>query len=1047
MLLLPEIRHQLLALVTALASNDNQVRSDAERLLAADFSERGAAEMLLVFLAEEALAGPAELRAYCAVLFRRFGIKPPKDARDVGERLLARLLAPAAAHVRLTLLAGFAAQQDANTRHKLADAIAEMAKEGTWDELLPAVFSLPNELAYRIAAAAPEILAAHILQASPFFAAGFADATAVVRTAAATAFVAFFVNTPKDKWPALAPLLGPLLQLLPALVGDSEALASVLESLIELVELAPKMFRPMFADVVAFCASVCGNRECDTARSGALELLTTFAETLPKMCLAEPTFLSTTIQQALAMMTEVLPDDDEALDFLTADDKDEEDDEPEYFAARQALDRIALRLQDALAPPLFQYLPQMALSADWRARHALLMALSSVAEGCVNVLIGELSTLLDMVVPAVGDAHPRVQYAACNALGQMSTDFADTLQRTCGERVVPVLITAMTSAQPRVQAHAAAALVNFAEAAPAEVLAPHLDGLVQQLIALLGSPQPYVQEQALTTLAVVADLAAATFTTYYTLLMPLLVGQLEAGVADRQILARCIECALLIALAVGPEVFGPDAERLTNAMLALQGDDSDDPVQRYLESAWGRICRVVGAAFTALLPRILPRVMENAQATQDISLLEDDQVEEFEQDELWDVMQHKGRHIAVHTAVLDDKQLALESLHTFAEVLGAGFAPYVEESANAALGGLGFYLHDGVRSAAASCLPALLKVVASNQAATAALYAKCASGLAQALEHEPVTELLGVYYAAFAACVQVVGEVGSEPLGALATAVLANMADLQESISNKGEDDEWGEDIPDEDLGEEDVLDELNRCIAAVFKADGAKALPLFEHIAAAVLGFLQDPNGVVQLAGLCIVSDMVEHTGEALARYQEVFVNAVGQGLSSPDPAIRQASAFTVGNAAAKGGEAYRAFVAACVAPLGAMLGDTRTEENASAIDNALAAVAKMARGGVATELLPQWFAALPATADAEAAQYVYGFLAELVDGRRAEVGDVHRLVVVVAAALGAGVLTPRSIQRVVGAMKAVVGGDVVDEYVRSRGPGAEQLHKWWNQ
>ena len=114
------------------------------------------------------------------------------------------------------------------------------------------------------------------------------------------------------------------------------------------------------------------------------------------------------------------------------------------------------------------------------------MALSSAAEGCADVLMNEIPKILDMILPSLEDEHPRVQYAGCNALGQMSTDFADVIQRTSGDRILPALISKLTNKSvPRVQAHAAAALVNFSEAATKEVLEPYLDDLLNNLLILL----------------------------------------------------------------------------------------------------------------------------------------------------------------------------------------------------------------------------------------------------------------------------------------------------------------------------------------------------------------------------------------------------------------------------------------------------------------------------------------------------------------------------------------------------------------------------------
>lgn len=48
-----------------------------------------------------------------------------------------------------------------------------------------------------------------------------------------------------------------------------------------------------------------------------------------------------------------------------------------------------------------------------------------------------------------------MRYAACNAIGQMSTDFAPVFEKKFHDRVVPGLLMLLDdNANPRVQAHA-----------------------------------------------------------------------------------------------------------------------------------------------------------------------------------------------------------------------------------------------------------------------------------------------------------------------------------------------------------------------------------------------------------------------------------------------------------------------------------------------------------------------------------------------------------------------------------------------------------------
>ncbi len=72
---------------------------------------------------------------------------------------------------------------------------------------------------------------------------------------------------------------------------------------------------------------------------------------------------------------------------------------------------------------------------DWHYRHAALMAISAVGEGCqkqMTIILGEVVTA---VLPFCQDPHYRVRYAACNALGQMANDFYPGLQKKYHDKV------------------------------------------------------------------------------------------------------------------------------------------------------------------------------------------------------------------------------------------------------------------------------------------------------------------------------------------------------------------------------------------------------------------------------------------------------------------------------------------------------------------------------------------------------------------------------------------------------------------------------------
>ena len=171
-------------------------------------------------------------------------------------------------------------------------------------------------------------------------------------------------------------------------------------------------------------------------------------------------------------------------------------------------------------PHINETLSEMLNAPGWKFRHAALMAISAVGEGCHKQIQSMLPKIMSAVINFLGDSHPRVRYAACNAIGQMATDFAPEFQKKFHANVVPGLLAVMDDTDnPRVQAHAGAALVNFSEECPKNILKNYLPTILTKLETILHSKfqelmakgTKLVLEQVVTTVASVADTAEEHF--------------------------------------------------------------------------------------------------------------------------------------------------------------------------------------------------------------------------------------------------------------------------------------------------------------------------------------------------------------------------------------------------------------------------------------------------------------------------------------------------------------------------------------------------------
>lgn len=146
------------------------------------------------------------------------------------------------------------------------------------------------------------------------------------------------------------------------------------------------------------------------------------------------------------MMTDIEHDDN----WSVSDEITDEDNSDNNCMAESALDRLACGLGGkTVLPHIIKIIPQMLGHTDWKQRYAALMAISAVGEGSHKQMETMLDDIMRAVLTYLTDPHPRVRYAACNAIGQMSTDFAPAFERKFHQQVVPGLLTLLGEFQSK----------------------------------------------------------------------------------------------------------------------------------------------------------------------------------------------------------------------------------------------------------------------------------------------------------------------------------------------------------------------------------------------------------------------------------------------------------------------------------------------------------------------------------------------------------------------------------------------------------------------
>lgn len=659
---------------------------------------------------------------------------------------------------------------------------------------------------------------------------------------------------------------------------------TLIKLLIDMAENVPKFLRPQLESIFEICMKVFSSTDVeDSWRHLALEVMVSLAENAAAMVRKKAEkYIQALVPLVLQMMTE-LEDDEE---WAVSDEIVEDDTSDNNVIAESALDRLACGLGGkAILPHIVSNIPNMLNNPDWKHRHAALMAISAAGEGCHKQMEAMLDNIMVGVLKYLMDPHPRVRYAACNAIGQMATDFAPVFEKKYHEQVIPGLLTLLDDVEnPRVQAHAGAALVNFSEDCPKNILIRYLDAIMTKLEAILNSKfnelvekgTKLVLEQVVTTIASVADTTEKDFVVYYDRLIPCLKYMIQNANTDelKMLRGKTIECVSLIGLAVGAEKFMSDASEVMDMLLKTHTEGSlpdDDPQTTYLISAWARICKILGKQFEQYLPLVMGPVMRTAAMKPEVALLDNDEVQDIETDADWQFVNlGEQQNFGIRTAGLEDKASACDMLVCYARELKEGFANYAEEVVRLMVPLLKFYFHDGVRRAAAESLPYLLICAKiKGQQYLENMWVYICPELLKAIETEPESEVIAELLHSLAKCIETLGancltqESMEEVLKIVNRFMAEHFEKADKRVAARVEEDY--DEAVEEQLAEEDetdvyLLSRIADIIHSLFVVQKAGFLPYFDQVVQHFVKLLDPtrPSWSDRQWGLCIFDDLI---------------------------------------------------------------------------------------------------------------------------------------------------------------------------------------------
>ncbi|CAD5118222.1 DgyrCDS6944 [Dimorphilus gyrociliatus] len=1030
-----DMQNQFLEVLASLLSTDNDYRTKAEEVY--EKTEVGTRlTLLLQIISDENCT--IDIRCLAAVLMRRIYASEWEEISKLNPELLE--------NVRSKILESSLNVADDLVRKKLCDLIAEVARNTVeveedndkhgWPDVLQFIINCSNaensnlkEMAMIILSYVPSIFGVlqheNVDMIKRMIMQSLVVDNYAVKVSAAKALCQFLIANDDDEniinsWRNLT--LDPLLNVLSENIAKDEDL-NILKSVVEVADACPKYFRPRFQQLIGASINLLSdNDKTSTVKHLALELIVTMSESaaasMRKLC---GDSIPPLVQKLLSEMTEIEHEDEE---WNVADEV--EDEESDATVAETSLDRLCVALgARTMAPTVMAGIKELLSKEDsWQARHAGLMALSACGEGCKAYFESGLTDLISAVLPFLHDNHPRVRYAACNAVGQMCSDFGPTLQKSCHQIIMPALLNLLSQESiPKVQSHAAAALINYCDDAPRITVVPYLEPILQTLNSILvncsqnvyAPGSKMVLEQIVMTLASAAESAEEKFIPYYDQFVPGLLQIIEqtggkkenTSEADFRLLrGKTIECVSYIGLAVGREKFQADAETVMQLLLIsnqTQILEDDDPQLPYLIGAWARMAKIIGGhAFAKYLPLVMPPVLKTAALKPEVALLDQDELDQYETQEDWQVVNMgEQQKLAIKTAGMEDKANAFQMLVSYLKELGGQLGTYLEEIVKLIVGHLRFYFHEVVRMYAAEALPLLLDCAkdVKGEEAMMEMWRYLCPEILKTVESEPETDVKCEFFHSLAQCIEKCGKncLNQEQTESLCTILcseldnhMKNALEIEAKRASKTED--YDPEVEEDLLREAEegihMLEQLSNIFHSYVGTQREDSLAFIEQVVPRIDRLLNGgstgKSWTDRQWGICMVDDIIEHSGELSLRYRSMFLERLLNGLGDERPEIRQAAAYGVGIMASSAALHYQDV---CIQVLPTLAGliqapKARDVENNLATDNILSALTKIMKTfGEQIQIdqfLPVWLQGLPVQEDEEEAVHIYEYLCE---------------------------------------------------------------------
>lgn len=588
-----------------------------------------------------------------------------------------------------------------------------------------------------------ELLVRNAQRFVDYFSKYMQDSDAEVKIEAAISFTNFLSFIEEDKNIVMYQQAFPVMinLLIEAVKSNQEKGLKMVNSLDTLAKSHPKFVKNDVEKLLDVLTEMAGETSLSTGlRNAAIQAIvgvcTKHSQTMKKSNI----FVNKTLQVLINVIAEQ-PDD--LTEWLQSEDAHELSSNNVHAAAVDAYSGLNEGMGSKFMLQKTIKLAYSSVQSDnWKQKYAGLMSLAMLFEGCKKHFEDELPNFLQLLVPTLQFANPKVLYASMTCIALLTTEFSPELQTDHHAVILPAVIHILQKApEVKLRLRAVSMLINFfrelleCEDEEKEFLNQYITPVMESLIELFEQSVAHSQmamlEEVVSLISIMAAISEEKFAPFYSKMMPGLKGLVMNTPNDNESNNKLRTLSIstlgyvIASHRSNPSEIEGDIIQIMEYLVGLQKSLADDDSQH---KAILEVYEVlVGALKEKFLPFMEPVVEQTLQcAKRDIKFVVEDHLggdvakktkgDKNEQAMLVDLKILGGQKlISINHNNLEQKVIAFDMMRQLAKVLKKNLRPYLEVLSKVIYDHLDYKFSSGIRDFCYRSLKHLMGVCSTEK--------------------------------------------------------------------------------------------------------------------------------------------------------------------------------------------------------------------------------------------------------------------------------------------------------------------------------------------